>query len=126
MNGDEEELEFEDSIFQEISEEEEEAALADATLLDEDEDEDGFVQASVDIDDLSTGFSASLPRREIDVDEDTQGDEIELEGVDAIMTEREIDVDPLPTVHGDEVQLDLDEALTQGRTVTNAPRIDEA
>lgn len=124
MNKDERELELEDAIFEEISEEDDEVAISDAALLDEDEDEDEFVQASIDINDLSTGFSASIPTKEIDVDEDTQGDEIEHDGDGNPMTEFERSSDPPPTVHGDEVELDLDEALTTGRTVAKAPEID--
>ena len=123
MNPDEEELELEDALFQEISAEEEDAALAEAALLDEDEDEDEFVQSSIDADDLSTGYSASVPGEEVDVDADTQGDE-ELDVADAPMTEFEGPNRPARTVHGDEVQLDLDEALATGETVTRAPEGD--
>ena len=35
---------------------------------------DEFVQGCVDPEDLATGFDATLPMREIDVDEDTQGE----------------------------------------------------
>ena len=124
MNKDEQELELEDAMFDEISEEEDEAAISDAALLDEDEDEDEFVQASIDVNDLSTGFSVSIPTKEIDVDEDTQGDEVEQDGEGNPMTELERSIDPPPTVHGDEVELELDEALTTGRTVAKAPETD--
>ena len=121
MNPDEEELELEDALFEKISAEEEDADLADAALLDEDEDEDEFVQSSIDVDDLSTGYSASVPGEEVDVDEDTQGDEEELDIADSPMTEFEGPSRPVRNVHGDEVQLDLDEALATGETVTRAP-----
>ena len=124
MNPDEEELELEDELFEEISAEEEDAALAEAALLDEDEDEDEFVQSSIDADDLSIGYSASVPGEEVDVDEDTQGDEEEPDVADAPMTEFEGPNRPVRTVHGDEVQLDLDEALSTGETVTRAPEGD--
>ena len=124
VNEDEEELELEDAIFEEISEEDEEALVSDAALLDENEDEDEFVRSSIDVDDLSTGFDASIPRREIDVDEDTQGDEEESNDFDTLMTEFEGPSRSVDVVHGDEVQLDLDDAMTTGRTVTRAPETD--
>jgi hypothetical protein len=75
MDKDEQGLELEDEIFEEITEKEENETFSDAALLDEDEAEDEFVQGSVDVDDLATGFDATIPTREIGVDEDTQGDE---------------------------------------------------
>ena len=124
MNEDERELELEDAIFDEISDEEEDAVITEAALLDEDEDEDEFVQGSISVDEISTGFSASLPAREIDVDEDTQGDEVEPDIGGSPMTEYERSSEPPPTLHGDEVELDLDDAFTTGRTVAKAPEVD--
>jgi hypothetical protein len=115
------EQELEDAIFQEISDEEEDQAYQDSALLDEDEDEEEFVQGSVDIEDLAAGFSATIPTREIDVDEDTQGDELVQVGGEKLLTEIEMIGDAIEVVHGDEIQLDLDDALTTGRTVTKAP-----
>ena len=117
-------LGLEDAIFQEISEEEEDEAYLDAALLDEDEDEDEFVQGSVDIEDLAAGFSAMIPTREIDVDEDTQGDEVAQFGGEKLLTEFEMTGDAIEAVRGDEIQLDLDHALTMGRTITKAPEGD--
>ena len=57
MDMDEQELELEDEIFEELSAEEEEETSLDAVLLGE--DEEGFVQGSVDVEDLATG---SAPR----------------------------------------------------------------
>jgi hypothetical protein len=118
------ELELEDAIFQEISEEEEDEAYLDSALLDEDEDEEEFVQGSVDIEDLAAGFSATIPTREIDVDEDTQGDEVVQVGGEKLLTEFEMTGDAIEAVRGDEIQLDLDDALTTGSTVTKAPEGD--
>lgn len=111
---------MEDAIFEEISDEEESGAFLDAALLDEDEDEDEFIQSSVDVDDLATGFSATIATREIDVDEDTQGDEAPHEGGEDLLTELELPGDAATSVRGDEVQLDLDVALTTGETVARA------
>jgi len=89
MDKDEQELELEDEIFEEVAEEEEKETLSDAALLDEDEAEDEFVQGSVDADDLTTDFDATIPTREIDVDEDTQGDEgAETDGVVLLTSSR--------------------------------------
>ena len=118
MNMDEEELELEDEIFGELSEEEE--TSFNAVLLDEDEQE--FVQGSVDAEDLATGFSATIPTRETDVDEDTQGDEVPQSGADTLLTEFEFSSGANGTVHGDEIELDLADSLTTGRTITGAPQ----
>jgi hypothetical protein len=117
---DKDEQELEDEIFQEISEEEEDVTFLDAALL----DEDGFVQGWVDAEDLATGFNATIPTRETDVDEDTQGDEGPDAGGEALLTEFEVAARVNGTVHGDEIELDLADALTTGRTVTEAPKGD--
>jgi hypothetical protein len=124
MNKDEQELEIEDEVFEEILEEEEDETDLDAALLDEDEAEDEFVQGSVDAEDLATGFNATIPTREIDVDEDTQGDEAADTGVEYPLTEFEVTDGTGGEVHGDEIELDLDDVLTTGRTVTEAPEGD--
>jgi hypothetical protein len=124
VDNNEQGLELEDAIFQEISDEEEGEAYLDAALLDEDEDEEEFVQGSVDVEDLATGYSATISTREIDVDEDTQGDEVVQVGGEKLLTEFEMTGDAIEAVRGDEIQLDLDEALTTGRTVTKAPEGD--
>jgi hypothetical protein len=41
-----------------------------------------------------------------------------------LLTPFEVDGDANDVVHGDEVELDLDEALATGRTVTRAPEDD--
>jgi hypothetical protein len=114
---DQEEFELEDEIFKELSEEEE--TSLDAVLLDEDEE---FLQGSVDAEDLATGFSARIPTREIDVDEDTQGDEVLQAAGDTLLTEFEFSGAANDTVHGDEIELDLADTLTTGRTITGAPK----
>ena len=121
VDRDERELELEDAYFVEISDEEDAQATAESTLLDEDEDEDEFVQGSVDDEDLATGFSDTIPTREVDVDEDTQGDEVSAMGEDELLTEYEVTGDAPERVRGDEIQLDLDDALATGRTVAPAP-----
>ncbi len=121
VDRDERELELEDAYFVEISDEEDAQATAESTLLDEDEDEDEFVQGSVDVEDLATGFSDTIPTREVDVDEDTQGDEVSAMGEDELLTEYEVTGDAPERVRGDEIQLDLDDALATGRTVAPAP-----
>ena len=124
MDKDEQGLELEDEIFEEITEEEENETFSDAALLDEDEAEDEFVQGSVDVDDLATGFDATIPTREIDVDEDTQGDEgTETDG-EVLLTRFEVADEANDVVHGDEIELDLEDALAAGRTVTEAPKSD--
>jgi hypothetical protein len=124
MDRDEKGLELEDEISNEIGEEEEDETSLDAALLEEDEDEDEFVQESVDAEDLATGYNATIPTREIDVDEDTQGDEVMHEGGEELLTELEVTGDANGVVHGDEIQLDLEDALTSGKTVEEAPEGD--
>ena len=123
MDKDAQGLELEDEIFEEITEEEEDETSLDAVLLDEDEAKDEFVQGSVDAEDLAAGFNATIPTREIDVDEDTQGDEVVGAGEEPL-TEHEVTGEANGVVHGDEIELDLDDALTTGRTVTEAPEGD--
>ena len=120
MDKDEQELELEDEIFEEISEEEEDETSLDAVLIDEDE----FVQESVGAEDLATGFNATIPTREIDVDEDIQGDEVAEAGGEELLSEFEVAVDANGVVHGDEIELDLTDALTTGRTAAEAPEGD--
>jgi hypothetical protein len=115
-------MDVEDEFFEELADEEESAATLDAALLDDAEDE--FVQASVDANDLATGFSATIPAKEIDVDEDTQGDEDINVGEDQLLTQFEVTGKMREVVHGDEIELDLAEALTTGRTVAEAPEGD--
>jgi hypothetical protein len=122
MDRDEQALELEDEILKEINEEEEDETSLDAALLDEDEDE--FVQGSVDAEDLATGFNATISTREIDVDEDIQGDEVVQAGGDELLTELEVTGEANGVVRGDEIQLDLEDTLTSGKTVTEAPEGD--
>jgi hypothetical protein len=123
MDEDERELAMEDEIFEQIIIEEDDEASADAALLDEDEAENEFVQGSIDADDLAVGFSATIPTREIDVDEDTQGDEA-VGGVEEPLTASEVAGAANHAVHGDEIELDLQDTLTTGRTVAKAPEGD--
>jgi hypothetical protein len=122
MDRDEQGLELEDEIFNEISAEEDDETSLDAALLDEDEDEDEFVQGSVDAEDLATGFNATIPTREIDVDEDIQGDEVVQASGEELLTEIEVTSEANALVRGDEIQLDLEDALTSGKTVIEAPK----
>jgi len=108
-------MEQEDEIFSEIVDEGLAEDSFDATMHDEDE----FVQGSVDAEDLAAGFNATIPTREIDVDEDTQGDEALLVNGEELLTEFEV-ADAPGAVHGDEIELELDNALKTGRTVTKA------
>jgi hypothetical protein len=124
MDKDEQELELENEIFEEIFEEEENEISLDAALPDEDEAEDEFVQGSVDAEDLAAGFDATIPTREIDVDEDTEGDEAIEIGDTEPLTELEVTGDDNDVGHGDEIELDLDDTLTTGKTVTEAPKGD--
>jgi hypothetical protein len=124
LDKDEQGLEREDEIFAEITKEEEDETSSDAALMNEDEAEDEFVQGSIDAGDLATGFNATIPTREIDVDEDTQGDEAVGAGDEEPMTELEFTDGASYVVHGDEIELDLEDVLTIGRTVTEAPEGD--
>lgn len=124
MDKNEQELELEDEIFEETTEEEENDTVFDAELLDEDEAEGEFVEGSVDVDDLATGFDATIPARVIDVDEDTQGDEGTETNGEVLLTRFEVDGEGDDAVHSDEVELDLEDALATGRTVTEAPEGD--
>jgi len=109
---------LEDEIVAEISEEEENENSLEAALLGDDEDE--FVQGSVEADDLATGYNATIQTREIDVDEDTEGDDVIQAGVE-LLTELEVTGDADDVVRGDEIQLDLEDALRTGKTITEAP-----
>ena len=124
MDRDEQELELEDEIFEEISEEEEDETSLDAALLNEDEAEDEFVQGSVDAEDLAAGFNATIPTREIDVDEDIQGDEAVEASGEELLSEFEVTGETNGVAHGDEIELDLEDALTTGRTAAEAPEGD--
>ena len=119
MVGDEEEIE--DEIFDEIVEEDGEEISSDSALLAPDESEREFVQGSVDPEDLLSGYSTSSPAIEIDVDEDTEGDDVTDAGGDDPMTELEVDGETPSVVRGDEIELDLDEALNTGATTIRAP-----
>lgn len=123
MEEDGQGMELEDEIFEEIAEEEKNETILDAALFD-DEAEDEFVQASVDVEDLATGFNATIPTREIDVDENTQGDEVLNAGGEEPLTQFEVTGVANRVVNGDEIELDLDEALATGRTTTEAPEED--
>ena len=98
--------------------------MTDAALLDEDEMDDDFVLASVDRDDLATDFSTAVPAREVDVDEDTQGDEGTVTNGEVLLTQYEVTNTADDAVHGDEVELDLEDALESGKTVVKAPERD--
>jgi len=122
MDKDDKVLEREDDVFEEFAEEDN-VNLSNAALLEEDEAENEFVQDSVDADDLATRFDVTIPTQKVDVDADTQGDEgVETNGV-VLLTQFEVDGSD-DDVHGDEVELDLEDALTTGRTVTEAPEGD--
>lgn len=60
----------------------------------------------------------------LDVDVDTQGDEGTETNGEVLLTRFEGDDEGDDAVHGDEVELDLEDALTTGRTVTAAPESD--
>jgi hypothetical protein len=122
MNKGEVDLEGEDEIFEEIVNEEEADITLDAALTDEDEAEGEFVQGSVGAEDLSIGFDATIPMREVDVDEDTEGDEPVEIGDTEPLTELEVTDHRNDDDYGDEIELDLDDVLTTGRTVTEAPK----
>lgn len=121
MDKIEQELELEDEIFEENTEEDEGATVTEAALLNEDEAEDEFLQGSVDVNDLSTGFSATIASRIVDVDEDTQGDEVTETNGGVLLTPLEVNDGGDDEVTGDEVELDLEVALATGRTVAEAP-----
>ena len=123
-NEQELELELEDEIFEETAKEDEDETVSEAALLDEDEAENEFFQGSVDVNDLATGFDATIPTRLIDVDEDTQGDEGTETNGEVLLTRFEVDGEGDDAVRGDEVELDLEDALATGRTVTEAPEKD--
>ncbi len=124
MDKDEQELKLEDELFEELTDEEENEIMSDAALLVEDESVDEFVQGSVDVDDLATDFSATIPTREIDVDEDTQGDEGAETNGELLLTPLEVDDHGDDVVRGDEIELDLEDALATGRTEVKAPDSD--
>ncbi|MHB1210447.1 MAG: hypothetical protein ACYC1I_12195 [Acidimicrobiales bacterium] len=123
MDKDEQELELEDELLEEIAQSEDDENISDAALLDEDEAEDEFVQGSVDTDDLTTGFDATVPTQQIDVDEDTQGDEGTETTGEILLTRFEV-ADKSDEIHGDEVELDLQDALETGTTVGEVPESD--
>lgn len=122
MPKDEEELE--DEAFDDVAEQEDEENSTDAEALDDDESEDEFLQSSVDADDLASGYSTTVPAREVDVDEDTEGDDVTDAGDEKPMTEVEVDDAARDAAGRDEIELDLDVALTTGATTTEAPEGD--
>ncbi len=124
MNKDELELEQEDEIFDEINEEDENEIESDAALLNEDEEEEDDVAASVDSDGLASDISSAIAAREPDVDEDTQGDEGTETNGEILLTQYEVTNTADDAIHGDEVELDLEDALESGKTVVRAPERD--
>ena len=124
MDKDEQELGLEDEFREESTQiNNDEENLSDAALLDEDETRDEFVQESVETDELTTGFNATIPTEPPDVDEDTQGDEGTETNGEILLTRFEVAAES-DVIHGDEVELDLQEALETGRTVDEAPESD--
>ena len=124
MSKDKEGLEHNDEVSKVTSDEWPDETDTRTPPFNVDETDDEFDQASVDVDDLATGFDATVPTREIDVDEDTQGDEGEETNGELLLTELEVVGESDDDVRGDEVELDLDDALATGRTVTEAPEDD--
>ncbi len=124
MSKDKEGLEDNDEASKVISDEWPDETDMRTPPFNVDETDDEFDQASVDVDDLATGFDATVPIREIDVDEDTQGDEGEETNGELLLTELEVVGESDDDVRGDEVELDLDDALATGRTVAEAPEDD--
>lgn len=124
MKKDEVDLEGEDEIFAQIVDETEDDIALDAALTDEDEAEDEFVQGSVGAEDLLTGFDARIPTREVDVDEDTEGDETIEIGDTEPLTEFEVTDNQNDDDRDDEIERDLDDVLSTGQTVTEAPKED--
>jgi hypothetical protein len=122
MDRDDQELEMEDEIFEEIAEDEENDIFLDTVLLEVDESGREPLDNLVDPEDLTSGFDARIATREIDVDEDLQGDEVVPSEDEELMTQFEVPSTTPRVVHGDEIQLDLDEALATGTTVTRAPQ----
>ena len=58
------------------------------------------------------------------MDEDTQGDEGTQTNGEMLLTRFEVDSGGDDDVHGDEIELDLEDALATGRTVSEAPEGD--
>ena len=119
VNKGQRDLQREDEIFVQISNDEEDDTSFDAVVPNGVE-ADGFVQGSIDAEDLSTGFDLTIATKEIDVDEDPQGDEVADSGGVTPMTEFEVTDAASNAVHGDDLELDLEDVLTTGRTVTNS------
>lgn len=90
----------------------------------------GFTQTATDgngfpiRDPDSSIYDTTIPTRVIAVDEDTQGDEGTETNGEVLLTRFKVDGEGDDAVHGDEVELDLENALTTGRTVTEAPESD--
>jgi hypothetical protein len=89
----------------------------------DDETVDEFVLDPVGEGELAKGFNTMISRKEIDVDEDTEGDDVMDAGV-KVLTEFEVTGESDDGVGGDEIQLDLEEVLESGTTVTEAPEDD--
>lgn len=124
MDKDEQELGSEDEFREENTQNDnDEEILSDAALLDEGVTHDEFVQESVETDDLATGNDATIPIEPADVDEDTQGDEGTETNGEILLTRFEV-AGASDVIHGDEVELDLQDALETGRTVDEAPESD--
>jgi hypothetical protein len=121
VNEIEEELQREDDLLDEISKEDDYDSYLSAVPVNGNEAEGGFFQGSIDAEDLATGFNLTIPTKETDVDEDTQGDEPSGVGDEPFMTELEVSESAANAVHGDEIELDLENVLTTGRTVAKPP-----
>jgi hypothetical protein len=111
MSKVDEELQAEDEIFEEVVAEE------DDEVFDEDDDDiDAPDEEDVDPEDLAFGFSATVSGREIDVDEDTEGDDtIEIEDISPLTATEVPDYSPRVT-RGDEEELPVDVLLASGQT----------
>jgi hypothetical protein len=112
MDKVDEELQVEDEIFEEVTSEEDDEIFDD----EDDEDLDAPGEEDVDPEDLVFGFSATARGREIDIDEDTEGDDtIEIEDLSPL-TATEVPDNSARYSRGDEVELPVDLLLASGQT----------
>jgi hypothetical protein len=112
MDKVDEELQAEDEVFEEVAVEEDDA------IIDEENDDDLDAPGEEDVDpeDLDFGFSVTVQGREIDIDEDTEGDDtIEIEDISPL-TATEVPDNSERYSRGDEVELPVDLLLASGQT----------
>lgn len=107
-------------IYEENTQLKDDVALSGAGQQHEKDIDVGPIWRSTNEGDIATEFSSVNPTSEDDMDEDTEGVAVLDAGGEVPMTESEVDVEAGDTVRVEEIQLDLVDVLTMGRTTAEA------